>query len=186
MIDESAPIMEEISLVDLPGELSEAIDVAVVLFVNENNKEQDLKKGLSSPVAHLPDPDNDPPGVFRAYRRWHGADLWIVFSDAEDDQPKGKVTHRVTIGVYSDARDKLIFIPDIVVTKPSGRYVLPLQAQDTVESRDLYLSVRELEEAIFSYGKRNGDLRNRITRKLTEAWRYAMEIPPSDATELLP
>lgn len=149
MFNGASSIWQEVELLRLHHQISEAVDRAVAIFVNEQNNEE-RSKGISDVAEHLPNPYEDPPGIFRAFRRWHGSDLWMVLSNQADAEANALVTHRVTVGVYSDHPDRLVFIPDIVVTRPSGgRYILPPSERNLIESEELFLRVHKLEIAYY-------------------------------------
>lgn len=108
----------------LQPQLSKIVDRAVVKFVNRHNGEPDLK-GFDDPLFHLPKP-TDPGSKMRAFRRWHGADWWMVL--CEDDlriPPRGLVTRRVTILPDALDPDTLNFTPDLVATRGGAQFILP-------------------------------------------------------------
>lgn len=161
-MNDNASMMTEITLIHLPAQLSEAVDQVVTRFVKEHEREE-----------------------VRAYQKWHGADLWMIFADSVDSELMAIVTRRVTIGAYSDDPNRLAFISDIVVTKPDGRYILPRQREDILD-KQASLSIFEKTQSIFLYGKENGDLRARIQQKLNAAWEATKSYSPHDAVVLLP
>ena len=144
---------QEIRLVRLPKELSKILDEKVSEFVGLHSED-----GMKS------------------FQKWHGADLWMVYADSIDGDSGFTLTRRVTIGGYSDDPDILLFIPDIVIAKSEGRYVL------SPETRRKYVhglgSISQKADEIRLYDKSNGD----IKKLLDGAWNTASSIRPEEAT----
>lgn len=158
----------EVTLVRLPVRLSDLVDEVVGQF-----GEQHVAEGL------------------QAHRRYHGADLWLIFRH----EPVGEgepafLTRRVTIAAYSDDPDNLRFIPDIVVTRPKGRFMLqPDGSQYTGSMKllpigTLHLRLLEPERTPDYPAERN--VRGRIAQALRDAWSAANELQPHEATQLIP
>ena len=103
----------EITVLRLPVRLSDLVDDVVRRFVEAHANER-----------------------VQAHRRYHDADLWMVFAhEPVGDGEPAFLTRRVTIGVYSDDPDYLRFIPDIVVTRPNGRFTLAYTPQENSKLR---------------------------------------------------
>jgi hypothetical protein len=159
----------EIVLVRLPAPLSDLIDEAVDQFVEQHADER-----------------------LQAQRRYHGADLWTIFRH----EPVGEgepafLTRRVTIAAYSDDPDYLRFIPDIVVTRPEGRFMLQPNGSRGHMSMGLppisVLQVRlALEFDRASKLQMPHQIRDSITRAISDAWSSAQSLEPRDATQLIP
>ncbi len=162
-------------------QLSKIVDRAVVRFVNRNNGEHDELKGFNDPLFHLPKP-TDPVSGMRAYRRWHGADWWMVLYEDEHTSPaRGMVTRRVTILMDSQEPDILNFSPDLVVTRGGARFILPEHDWRYEEYRkqiplfDIYrLLILET-----GFSERAEEM---ILGTLTEAWEFTSLFNPADAT----
>jgi hypothetical protein len=158
-------IMRESTLVELPPRLSDAIDQAVLLF------EQQAAERIES------------------YRRWHGADLWMVFAESNlDDGTVGVATRRVTVGAFSDTPDDLRFIPDIVVQRRGGRYMLPAGqegAQDMVGRISIFYLLEELHRSTVT-AQKPWAVVNQLHQALADAWLTAKKIHTEYATALLP
>ena len=150
------PLAKEVSVIRLPVQLSDAVELAVANFVKKHK-------------------DNS----IKAYQRWHGADLWMIFVESRDDESDCTLARRVTIGTYSDDPQKLAFIPDIVVTKPEGRYILPPQLREKRIQKTVF-TLRKADEALI-HDKTNEDIKN----NLDEAWKIAKTFSPEEATLLL-
>lgn len=159
----------EVRLLSLPPQLSDAVDRAVRLF------ERDHDSGIQS------------------RNRWHDADIWILSCDRvlKNQQP-GWVTHRVTIAAYSNRPDELRFISDIVVSCPSGRFMLPANEGTGILVRTL--SIFDLLEeyrrdrdtaAPALYGGLRKIVRC-LQHEIKQAWSAAIDLQPEFATQLIP
>ena len=162
-------------------QLSKIVDRAVVKFVNRHNREHDELKGVDDPLFHLPKPA-DPVPRMRAYRRWHGADWWMVLYEDERTPPaRGIVTRRVTILMDSQEPDTLNFSPDLVVARGGARFILPEYDLHYEESRkqislfEIYRSL-VLETGFSEYAE------EMMIDALSEAWEFASLFNPDDAT----
>ena len=162
-------------------QLSKIVDRAVVRFVNRNNREHDELKGFDDPLFHLPKPA-DPVSGTRAYRRWHGADWWMVLHDDERTPlANGIVTRRVTILLDSIEPDTLNFTPDLVVTRGGARFILPEHGWHYEEYRkqiplfEIYRSL-VLETDFSEYAEEI------MLDALSEAWEFTSLFNPDDAT----
>ncbi len=144
---------KEIRLVRLPRDFSRILDELISEFVGLHSED-----GMKS------------------YQKWHGADLWMIYADSTDSDSGFNLTHRVTIGGYSDDPDTLLFIPDIVITKSEGRYIMPpdTRVRNILKSG----SIRQKTDEIRVYGKANGE----ILQFLDNAWKTAVSLSPKDAT----
>ena len=161
-------------------QLSKIVDRAVVKFVNRHNGEPDLK-GFDDPLFHLPKPA-DPVSAMRAYRRWHGADWWMVLYEDEHTPPaRGIVTRRVTILLDSLEPDTLNFTPDLMVTRGGACFILPeyeLHYEEYRKQISLFAIYRllVLETA---FGEHAEEI---IFGTLSEAWEFTSSFNPDDAT----
>ena len=144
---------QEVAVVRMPTPISDAVDQAVDHFTKQ--------EGIS---AHM---------------KWHGADLWMVYADSIDQPTMLLVTHRVTIAAFSDDPDRLLFIPDIVVTKPDGRYILPAESRRKKWTWSIFEHSRELTDRSTSIA----DVAELITPGLREAWRASLTFTPDEATQ---
>lgn len=155
-------MLTELTLVRLPPPLSEAIDKTVQEFQHR----EDI-------------------GPIQAIRRWHGADLWIVFADEpHSGQRPGFITRRVTIATYSDTPDRLLFLPDIVLTGPQGRFALP--PERLMEFGSHSLSVSQAVAAYAQVPSAAPNVSDLLYNRLKEAWTHAQSLAPEDAIVLLP
>ena len=165
----------------LQPQLSKIVDRAVVKFVNMSNDEPDDLKGLDDPLLHLPNPAESESRVC-AFRRWHGADWWMVLSeDGGRDSTGGTVTRRVTILPDPLEPDTLNLLPDLVVTRGGARFVLAdheAHNEEFAQHVPLFgtygLRVRET-----SYSALMDEV---VIEPLSRAWRYASLLNPDDAT----
>ena len=161
--------------------LSKIVDRAVVRFVNRHNGERDDLKGFDDPLFHLPKPA-DPVSGMRAYRRWHGADWWMVLYEDERTHPaSGIVTRRVTILLDSQEPDILNFTPDLVVTRGGARFILPeydLNHEEYRKQISLFAIYRLLVLET-SFSEHAEEI---IFGTLSEAWEFTSSFNPDDAT----
>ena len=168
----------------LQPQLSRIVDRAVVRFVNRLNGEPDHLEGFDDPLFHLPKLAESTSRM-HAFRRWHGADWWMVLHEDAREVPNGcTVTRRVTIVPDSIEPDTLDFLPDLVVTRGGARFVLP----------DYQLHYDELGQRfpLFGpYGLRapgnyfDEHMEDSIIEPLSQAWKYTSLFDPSDATVLV-
>ena len=178
-------------------QLSKIVDRAVVKFVNQCNGEPNEMKGFDDPLFHLPKPEDSVSRVC-AFRRWHGADWWMVLH--EDDcthATRGNVTRRVTILIDATEPDTLNFTPDLVVTRGGVRFILP-QHESHFQEYQQQVSLFEvygllLLEATFNRLEtmvNRPDVREQIEEiinsRLSRAWDFASEFNPDDATVSIP
>lgn len=161
--------------------LSKIVDRAVVRFVNRFNGERDDLKGFDDPLFHLPKPA-DPVSSMRAYRRWHGADWWMVLhEDGLTPPARGLVTRRVTILLDSQEPDTLNLTPDLVVTRGGARFILPeygLHYEEYRQQIPLFAIYRGLVLET-DFGEHAEEI---IFRTLSEAWEFTFLFNPDDAT----
>lgn len=161
-------------------QLSKIVDRAVVRFVNRHNCEPDLK-GFGDPLFHLPKPV-DPVLRMRAYRRWHGADWWMVLcEEASNSVTRGAVTRRVTVLPDSVEPDTLNLTPDLVVTRGGARFILPdekLHYEDGRQQIPLFEIYRFLVLET-SDGEHADEF---VIEALSEAWQFTYVFDPEDAT----
>lgn len=159
----------EIRLVRLPVRLSDLVDEAVGRFVERHPDER-----------------------LQTTRRYHDADLWMVFRH----EPVGEgepafLTRRITVGVYSDDADHLRFIPDIVVTRPGGRFMLMPDGTHDWTAADLP-AISTLQVRLSMHDDRTAEqemhdhLLARIIQALEGAWSAARKLRPHEATQLIP
>ena len=143
---------EEIRLVRLPWEFSRILDVLVSEFVGKHREE-----GM------------------KAHQKWHGADLWMIYTDSTYGDSGSALTRRVTIGGYSDDPDTLLFIPDIVITNSEGRHIMPPDVRfgNILKWRSIRLKTDEIR----GYDKANGE----ISEFLDDAWKVAASLSPNEA-----
>lgn len=155
------PTLGRVALVSLPVQLGEGIDQKIQGFLARH---QDAR-------AHL---------------RWHGADLWMVFVDEE--VMGGTATRRVTVAAFSDAPDELVFIPDLVLTKGLGRYVLAEEDEGDQHTRVVQRSIFNLMQPLYQNDRNIGmrRLQSNLANALGKAWRNANTIQLEAATVLLP
>jgi hypothetical protein len=159
----------EVRVLRLPVRLSDLVDETVGRFVTAHEHE----------------------GV-QALRRYHSADLWMVYAN----EPVGEgepafLTRRVTIGVYSDDADHLRFIPDIVVTRPNGRFTVEFDPPgDNLEGHVDAISVlqaqlvsdRDRAWSELTDAHRSGS----IAAAIEKTWSVAKKLKPERATQLVP
>ena len=165
----------------LQPQLSKLVDRAVVKFVNKSNDESDDLKGFDDPLFHLPKPAELASKV-SAFRRWHGADWWMILhEDNWRDSTGGVVTRRVTVSPDSREPDTLSITPDLVVTRREARFVLP-------EYKLNYREIRQQVSLIWIYRllvletSDNEHLDEVIVKLLFRAWEYTSGFNPDDAT----
>jgi hypothetical protein len=102
----------------------------------------------------------------------------------------GYLTRRVTIGAFSDDPDHLRFIPDVVVTRPNGRYTLEYDPHtDGYTGQVAAISVLQVRLAI-DFERTwieltDGNSPDSIVRALEEAWHAAKKLVPQQATQLI-
>ena len=167
--------------------LAKMVDLAVVKFINLNNGEPDLTKEFDDPLYHFPNPAAAGPPRIRAYRRWHGAALWMVL---KDEQGKSSipsiVTRRVTIQPDDEEPDTLSFTPDIVVTRgDGGRFTLHGDMRRYEEFRG-QVNLFEIYVGMIM-GTDDGErAEESIIEALQQAWKFAANIHVDDATFLIP
>jgi len=159
----------EITLVRLPVRLSDLVDEAVERFVAQHPDER-----------------------LQANRRYHDADLWMIFRH----EPVGEaepafLTRRVTIAVYSDDADHLRFIPDIVVTRPEGRFMLQPDGSRAWVTGDLpaisTLQVRlSMQPDRVAEQEMHDHFLAKIIQALVDAWSAARKLRSHEATQLIP
>ena len=165
----------------LQPQLSKIVDRAVVKFVNKFNHESDELEGFDDPLYHLPRPAESTLRMC-AFRRWHGADWWMVlYEDAREVSGGCTVTRRVTI--FPDYRepDTLDLLPDLVVARRGMRFILPeykLYNPELQQQISLLWTYRFLLLETYD----NGHMDEVIIGSLQRAWKYALEFDPSDAT----
>lgn len=158
----------EITVLRLPVPLSDLIDEAVGRFSLAHRSER-----------------------MKANRRYHGADLWMVYTNepVPTNQP-AFLTRRVTVGLYSDSPDHLRFIPDIVVTRPTGRFTLRYEPERSVDG-DHLAPVSVLQVRLATEPERTArelldpHYLGSITAALERAWSEATELRPQQATQLI-
>lgn len=161
--------------------LSKIVDRAVVKFVNRFNHEPDDLGGFDDPLFHLPRPAESTPRMC-AFRRWHGADWWMVLYEATiGDYAGGAVTRRVTILPDSQEPDTLNFLPDLVVTRRGARFVLP-EYKLRYQEVPLQVSLLWIYRLLVLETSDSEHLDNVIIDPLSRAWKYASEFDPNDAT----
>lgn len=160
----------------LQPQLSKIVDRAVVKFVNRHNGEPDLK-GFDDPLFHLPKP-TDPVSRMRTYRRWHGADWWMVLCDDVMRTPViGMVTKRVTILPDSSEPDTLNFSPELVVTRGGAQLILPeYKAQYREYSQQV--SLFDIYRSLILGTGDSEDTDDRIIDTLSKAWEFHRQISP--------
>lgn len=93
----------------------------------------------------------------------------------------GEKTYRVVIGAYSDDPDTILFMPDFVVNKPEGRYILPPEKR-AITDPDTKLSVSSLVSHQLRYNKIDD---SPIRGSLMIAWKHALSFSEDDASVLL-
>ena len=182
-------------------QLSKIVDRAVVKFVNAHNRERDDMKGFDDPLFHLPKPEeptlkvhsvkellvqvSDAPVLapkMYAFRRWHGADWWMVLSENIEEVPVGcTVTRRVTVLPDSTEPDTLDFLPDLVVTRGGARFILPERKLNGQEFRQ-QVSLFGLYRFLMYEASDNAHLDEKIIGPLSRAWEYTSMFDPDDAT----
>ena len=165
----------------LQPQLSKIVDRAVVKFVNRFNHEPDELEGFDDPLYHLPRPAESTLRMC-AFRRWHGADWWMVLYEDAREVPGGcTVTRRVTIFPDSQEPDTLNFLPDLVVTRRGARFVLP-EYKLRYQEVPLQVSLLWIYRLLVLETSDSEHLDNVIIDPLSRAWKYASEFDPNDAT----
>ena len=165
----------------LQPQLSKIVDRAVVRFVNRFNKESDYLKGFDDPLFHLPKPAESTRRM-HAFRRWHGTDWWMVLYEDANEVPAGcTVTRRVTVLPDSLEPDTLDFSPDLVVTRGGARFILPGHKLHDHEVR-LHVPLVEIYHFLLVETSDSEYLDELIINPLSNAWKYASEFDPHDAT----
>ena len=166
----------------LQPQQSRLVDMAVVKFVNRCNDEPDDYIGFDDPLFHLPAPAAPTPRVC-AFRRWRGADWWMVFCEDARAVPIGcTVTRRVTILPDAEQPNTLDVLPDLVVTKGGARFTLPehesshLKFGQNVPRTWAHPVLFETSE-----GQRL-ELEECLMALLVEAWESTSELDPDEAT----
>ncbi len=160
----------------LQPHLSKIVDRAVVKFVNRHNDEPELK-GFDDPLFHLPKP-TDPVSRMRAFRRWHGADWWMVL--CEDDlriPARGVVTRRVTILPDSLEPDTLNFTPDLVVIRAGAQFILPEYETHYQEYRQ-QVSLFEIYRFLILETSDSEYPDDFIIHALSKAWEFHLQTSP--------
>ena len=165
----------------LQPQLSKIVDRAVVKFVNRFNHEPDEMEGFDDPLFHLPKPVEPTPRMC-AFRRWHGADWWMVLHEDAGEVPYGcTVTRRVTILPDSMEPDTLDFLPDLVVLRAGARFVLP-------DYKLHYSEYGKRLQLIGPFGPGGLDTPNSehieeaVKQCLFRAWQYTSSFDPKNAT----
>ncbi len=163
-------------------QLSKVVDRAVVKFVNRSNDNPD-ELGFGDPLFHLPDPAASVARMC-AFRRWHGADWWMVLGEDAGEAPIGRtITRRVTILPDSIEPDTLDFLPDLIVTRGGARFALPEDAWRYREHRQQLPSAFVYRLLLLETSKSQRlELEELIIGLLSKAWQYACEFDPSQAT----
>ena len=162
-------------------QLSKIVDRAVVKFVNTYNHEPDAMKGINDPLFHLPKPEEPAPKMY-AFRRWHGADWWMVLCEDIAEVPVGcTVTRRVTILPDSTEPDTLDFLPELVVSRRGARFILPERKPNGLEFRQ-QVSLSRLYYFLIHEASDSAHLDEKIIGPLSMAWEYAYMFDPDDAT----
>ncbi len=157
-------------------QLSKIVDRAVVKFVNRHNGEPDLK-GFDDPLFHLPKP-TDPVSKMRAFRRWHGADWWMVLCEDTLSTPAiGMVTRRVTILPDSSEPDTLNFTPDLVVTKGGAQLILP-EYKAHYREYSQQVSLFEIYRGLILGTADSEHTDDQIIDTLSKAWEFHLQISP--------
>jgi hypothetical protein len=123
----------------------------------------------------------------------------MVFRDQVSDAKEAvMITHRVTIAAYSDDPGRLVFIPDIVKTTVSGRYVLEeMYRASLVQKLTQRLAEKNnviyIHEAVWHLASphqewlsRLAEVKHSVELALQESWRLAQTLEASKATILLP
>jgi hypothetical protein len=159
-----AVTMTELSIIRLPPRLSETTDKSIGAFLEEHAEEE-----------------------IQSYRRWQGSDLSMIFTTktVQGYQP-AFVTRCVTIGAFSDDPGHIAFVPDIVVTRPEGRYTLPRNSNGSPAHVVRWFICDEDDDEFWHHRVRDKPARDRIVDALTEAWARANELSVSQANDLLP
>ena len=158
----------EIRVVRLPAPLSNIVDEAVGRFIESHSNER-----------------------LEAHRRYHGADLWMVYAhEPVGGSEPAFLTRRITIGVYSDEPDRLRFIPDIVVTRPTGRFTIEyVPGQNGMYGQIPPISTLHVRLALDAEQVSQQLLDKKhptsVSAALEQAWRSAREIDPPSATQLI-
>ena len=160
----------------LQPQLSKIVDRAVVKFVNRHNSEPDLK-GFDDPLFHLPKP-TDPVSRMRVYRRWHGADWWMVLcEDALRTPARGTVTRRVTILPDSSEPDTLNFTPELVVTQGGAQLILPEYKTHYEEYRQ-QASLFDIYRGLILGTTDSEHADGQVIHALSMAWEFHLQISP--------
>ena len=165
--------------------LSKIVDRAVVKFVNRFNHEPDDLGGFDDPLFHLPRPAESTARMC-AFRRWHGADWWMVLHEDAGAVPAGwTVTRRVTILPDSMEPDTLDFLPDLVVTRGGARFILPQHKPRYHEIRR-QVQLFELYRLLILETSNSEFLDKFIIDHLSKAWEYTSLFDPNEATVFVP
>ena len=160
----------------LQPQLSKIVDRAVVKFVNRHNGEPDLK-GFDDPLFHLPKP-TDPVSRMRAFRRWHGADWWMVLcEDALRITTRGMVTRRVTILSDSSEPDTLNFTPELVVTQGGAQLILP-EYKTYYREYSQQVSLLDIYRSLILGTADSEHTDDPIIDTLSKAWEFHLQISP--------
>ena len=175
---ESKPFIAQtgIHVVQLPDQVSSAIDSFVDEFVASSNKDI---------IRYAQRLDADTHTAFiNSTKRWQGADLWLILGGSLETE-LSIATPRVTIGAFSDAPDTLVFIPDIIVTRTNGQFMLPPDTPDWVEIENLQVPVSDLTRLIGVESSSANNIFLMLMSVCSVAWRIAEEISPSKANVLV-
>ena len=165
MNDDVSAHSQEVALVRMPTPVSDVVDQAIDRFINSWPGGM-LISGWQIDEIH-------------AHKRWHGADLWMVYTDSIHERLMLFLTHRVTIAAYSDDPDRLLFIPDIVVTKPDGRYILAAESRKSQSPWSIIDLTRELMDKSTTVA----DVAMRLALGLGDAFDASMTFSPDQATQ---
>jgi hypothetical protein len=166
----------EVMLVRLQPLFAQSIDNAVDIFINYKSESKRTKE------------------QFHAIKRWHGADIWLVYQDDISSNEHALVQRRINIGAYSDYSDNLLFIGDIVVTKMEGRYAIPERKVNSISITETTFNIQKTLLSNGEYAERHpfnelfvGSLTLNIFGMLRSTWdTIVQELQPIQATLLIP
>ena len=157
-------------------QLSKIVDRAVVKFINRHNGEPDLK-GFEDPLFHLPRP-TDPMLTMRAFRRWHGADWWMVLcEDALRAPARGMITRRVTVLPDSSEPDTLNFTPELMVTQGGAQLILP-EFKTYYRKYSQQVSLFDIYRSLILGTADAERMDDQIIDTLSKAWEFHLRISP--------
>ena len=114
----------------------------------------------------------------RAFRRWHGADWWMVLCEDTLSTPAiGMVTRRVTILPDSSEPDTLNFAPDLVVTKGGAQLILP-EYNAHYREYSQQVSLFEIYRGLILGTADSEHTDDQIIDTLSKAWEFHLQISP--------